>query len=97
LYGFSLGSGLVLGTNLVSAKVISLVGFSTKGVVAGSFAAMKHAVIGNVLAGSKFALFQKAGALGYGVLGSAVWPVAIGTGGICAGWYVYKKYRPSNK
>jgi hypothetical protein len=93
LRGFGLGSGLVLGTNLVTAKIISLVGFGAKGVAAGSIAAAKHAVIGSVAAGSKFALFQKMGALGYGVFGTAVLPVAIGTGLTVSGYIIYKQYQ----
>jgi hypothetical protein len=95
LVGFGLGSGLVLGTNLVTAKIISgVVGFGAKGVAAGSIAAAKHAVIGSVAAGSKFALFQKMGALGYGIFGTAVWPVAIVTGLTVSGYTLYKQYQP---
>ena len=94
LIGFGIGSGLVLGTNLVFAKIVSVVGFGAKGVAAGSIAAAKHAVIGSVAAGSKFALFQKMGALGYGIFGTAVWPVAIVTGLTVSGYTLYKQYQP---
>lgn len=94
MFGFGLGSGLVFSINLVSAKIISLVGFSAKGVVAGSIAAAKHAAIRSVVAGSKFALGQKIGALGQGLFGTAVLPVAIGTGLTVSGYIIYKQYQP---
>ena len=50
LLGFGVRSGFVLGTNLFSAtKIISLVGFSAKGVVGASIAAAKHSVIGSMI------------------------------------------------
>merc|ERR1711971_1328196 len=63
----------------VSAAPIALgaVGFSSGGVVACSIAAGTQAGIGNVVAGSTFAVLQSAGAAGLGVGSTA----AIGTAG----------------
>ncbi|KAH6897272.1 hypothetical protein B0T10DRAFT_476507 [Thelonectria olida] len=52
---------------IISAPFLSLLGFGSAGVGAGTFAAWIHAIIGNVIPGSLFAIFQSAGALGYGL------------------------------
>jgi hypothetical protein len=57
-----------------------LVGFGTGGVVKGSIAAVIHSSIGVVQAGSTFATLQSMGALGVGVLGTALAPIAVGAG-----------------
>ncbi|KAG8765469.1 hypothetical protein FRC15_006971, partial [Serendipita sp. 397] len=59
--------GIIAGAAILSAiaapLTIATVGFSTGGVVAGSAAAGIHAGIGNVAAGSLFALFQSLGTM----------------------------------
>ena len=88
---FAIGTGAVLGVNAVSSVVISAVGFTKAGVLAGSTAAAAHSAIGAVAAGSSFATFQSLGALGLGILGPAVIPVAITTGVIAASIPLIKK------
>ena len=87
------GTGAVVAVNAVSAGIISTVGFGTGGVIAGSTAAGIQAGIGSVAAGSAFAVFQSLGAFGLGVLGTAVVPVAIGTGLVVAAIPLIKKWR----
>jgi hypothetical protein len=91
--GFAAGTGAVLAVNGVSAGIISTVGFGTGGVIAGSTAAGIQAGIGSVAAGSAFAGFQSLGAFGLGVLGTAVVPVAIGTGLVVAAIPLINKWR----
>jgi hypothetical protein len=77
-----IASGIALGTNLASSAVISLIGFTTAGVVAGSTAAGIQAGIGIVAAGSTFGVFQSLGALGLGILGASALPIVAGTGAV---------------
>ena len=59
--GATLGVGLAVAAPIV---ILPVIGFGANGVAAGSVAAMAHSLIGNVAAGSTFALFQSAGAVG---------------------------------
>ncbi len=77
---FGKGAGKVVAINTGSSSLISLVGFGAGGVVKGSIAAVIHSSIGSVAAGSTFATLQSLGALGVGILGTALLPVAAGTG-----------------
>lgn len=52
------------GAVLLAPALLSLAGFTTAGVAAGSMAASIQAGIGNVAAGSMFALLQSLGAVG---------------------------------
>ena len=76
-------AGLVVGGGAVVAAplVLSAAGFTAGGVAAGSAAAFVQSMIGNVAAGSWFALCQSAGAAGIATSSSAV----IGTVGTAVG------------
>ena len=65
LWGAIIGGiiGLVFAT-CVAPNALSIFGFSTTGVVAGSMAATIQATIGNVVAGSLFSILQSIGAVG---------------------------------
>ena len=77
---FGKGAVTVTAINAGSSSLITLVGFSAGGVVKGSIAAVIHSSIGSVGAGTAFATLQSMGALGVGILGTAVLPVAVGAG-----------------
>ncbi len=66
-------------------------GFTTTGVVAGSIAAGIQSGIGSVAAGSAFAGCQSLGALGLGVCGAYVIPIAVGAGVVYATVYLIKR------
>jgi len=76
-------AGLVVGGGAVLAAplVLSAAGFTAGGVAAGSAAAFAQSIIGNVAAGSWFALCQSAGAAGISAASSAI----IGTVGGAVG------------
>lgn len=57
-----------IGSGVLGAKAVPLVGFSVKGVVPNSVAAVWQSTIGNVAAGSLFSILQSLGATGIGVL-----------------------------
>ena len=58
------GSIVGLVGTLTAPVILSAIGFSTSGVVASSLAAFIHSYIGNVAAGSTFAMLQGVGAVG---------------------------------
>lgn len=58
----------------------SAVGFGAAGIVGGSLAAATQSAIGNVAAGSAFAIFQSLGATGVFVNGAAAGAAAVGAG-----------------
>ena len=64
LVGALVGAGISLGAVVVAPAVLTIVGFSSGGVVAGSIAAGVQSSIGNVAAGSMFATLQSIGAIG---------------------------------
>ncbi|KAH8732443.1 hypothetical protein GQ44DRAFT_766583 [Phaeosphaeriaceae sp. PMI808] len=69
--------------------ILSIIGFTANGIAAGSIAAGIHAMIGNVTAGSAFAILTSAGMADYGlpiVLFSAGIFGFVGTFGIKALW-----------
>jgi len=78
-----IGAGIVL-LSIFAIPILNLIGFTAGGVAAGSIAAAIHSGIGNVVAGSLFAVAQAAGAggaipvvtagmsVGVAVLGSGV-------------------------
>ncbi|KAF5843555.1 hypothetical protein DUNSADRAFT_12817 [Dunaliella salina] len=72
----AVGGGAALLTALGGPLVLGLAGFGSAGIVAGSAAAAWQASIGNVAAGSLFALLQSCGAAGIG----AVAPTVAGAG-----------------
>lgn len=81
-------AGLVVGGGAVVAAplVLSAAGFTAGGVAAGSAAAFVQSMIGNVAAGSWFALCQSAGAAGIATSSSAViGTVGTGVGSAAAG------------
>ncbi|KIW90305.1 uncharacterized protein Z519_08949 [Cladophialophora bantiana CBS 173.52] len=61
------GVVLVAAPSLVVVPVLSSIGFGASGVEAASAAAVIHGGIGNVVAGSPFAIAQSAGAAGSGL------------------------------
>ena len=62
--GAGIGGAIGVGISLMKTGFVSLMGFKSAGVAAGSMAAGVQAGIGNVAAGSTFALFQSIGATG---------------------------------
>ncbi|ETI19288.1 hypothetical protein G647_09120 [Cladophialophora carrionii CBS 160.54] len=64
---------------LASVPILSAVGFAAGGVQAGTLAATIHGSIGNVVAGSGFAIAQSAGAGGAGLA------VVNGAAQVCGG------------
>jgi len=96
-------AGLVVGGGAVVAAplVLSAAGFTAGGVAAGSAAAFVQSMIGNVAAGSWFALCQSAGAAGIatsssaviGTVGAAVGSAAAGVSGLFKG---KKKQAPAD-
>ena len=90
------GSAKALGTGAIAVGATKLgllvAGFATKGVVAGSIAAATQAGIGNVVAGSTFAVLQSAGAVGVsGLLVPVGLPAAAAYGGYKAYQWYYSK------
>ena len=93
--GVMVAAGLVVGGGAVVAAplVLSAAGFTAGGVAAGSAAAFVQSMIGNVAAGSWFALCQSAGAAGIatsssaviGTVGTAVGSAAAGVSGLFKG------------
>lgn len=77
-----LPAALMVGGAMVAAPclALSLFGFGAAGIVGGSMAAATQATIGNVAAGSTFALLQSAGATGMFVNGMAAGTAAVGVG-----------------
>ncbi|KAJ5796398.1 uncharacterized protein N7518_004938 [Penicillium psychrosexuale] len=88
------GVAVVAAPVLVTAPILSGLGFNTAGVAAGSFAAAIQSSIGNVAAGSLFAAGQSAGA-GAGGLGLVAVNTAAQAAGVLtsvgsAGWAWFK-------
>ena len=73
-----------------SKFILTKIGFTGAGVAATTSAAGYQAFIGNVAKDSFFADLQSMGALGNGVLGSALVPVAIVVGVVGGGYVIYK-------
>ncbi|KAK7059873.1 hypothetical protein R3P38DRAFT_2759240 [Favolaschia claudopus] len=90
-----LGAGLAVIVPALLVAVLNLIGFGAGGVAAGSLAAIIHASIGNVAAGSAFAWAQAAAAGGI-----AVAPVALqllGAGAVAVGAWLGFRRRPKNR
>ena len=84
----AIGAGIGAAVTGGATAVVSALGFSSGGVVAGSTAAVIQAGIGNVAAGSAFAAFQSVAATG---VVATVGPVALGAGVLGGvGYGVYK-------
>jgi len=79
--------------NAATGALISLTGFTTNGVAAGSIAAGIQSTIGAVQAGSTFATLQSLGALGQGILGASVASVLLPTVIIGGTTYLIYQYR----
>ncbi|KAK3487967.1 uncharacterized protein B0T23DRAFT_398630 [Neurospora hispaniola] len=60
------GLAAVAAPAIVTAPILAVLGFGAAGPVAGSAAAIAQGVIGNVVAGSPFAIAQSAAMGGYG-------------------------------
>ena len=73
-----------------SKYILTKFGFTGAGVAAKSLAAAYQASIGNVAANTFFASMQSMGALGTGVLGSALVLLAIIGGAVGGGYVIYK-------
>ncbi|ORY68697.1 uncharacterized protein BCR38DRAFT_482188 [Pseudomassariella vexata] len=71
---------------LAPAAAVGLLGFGGLGPVAGTFAAMAQAGIGNVAAGSLFATLQSAGMGGAGAAMVQTLGAATGFGGALTAW-----------
>ncbi|EXJ65599.1 uncharacterized protein A1O5_11126 [Cladophialophora psammophila CBS 110553] len=88
------GAVLIAAPSLVVVPVLSAIGFGAGGVKAASAAAVIHGGIGNVVAGSSFAMAQSAGAAGAGlatingVAQAAGLAMTAGSGGIA--WIMSK-------
>ena len=80
----NIGIGITAIVALTTAVAI-LIGFSTTGIAAGSTAAVILASIGNVTAGSTFAILQSAGATGLLVKACAI------SSAVLAGAVIFKK------
>lgn len=93
----AIGTGAVVGVNAASSAIISAYGFTQAGIAAGSAAAAAQSAVGAVAAGSWFASFQSLGALGFGILGTAALPVAVGTGVVLGSIPIIKKFWPKKK
>ncbi|RDW57433.1 uncharacterized protein DSM5745_11517 [Aspergillus mulundensis] len=80
----SIAAGLTVAVapGIVVTLPLSAIGFTAGGVQAGSLAAGAHSVLGNVVAGSLFAVLQSAGAGGAGL---AVLNGAAQVGGLAVG------------
>ena len=83
--------GILFGTLLVGGAVVALpclaltvMGFGTAGIVGGSVAAATQSAIGNVVAGSAFAVIQSAGATGT-LMAGATGGLTVGAAGAVAG------------
>ncbi|OAR01202.1 hypothetical protein LLEC1_05681 [Akanthomyces lecanii] len=85
------GVGIVAAPALVTAPILAAVGFTPGGVLARSAAAAAQSGIGNVAAGSAFAVCQSAAAGGYGalVVNGAVQAAGVGIAAI-SGFFVTK-------
>jgi hypothetical protein len=68
------------------ALLATAMGFGTAGIVAGSAAAGMQSAIGNVAAGSAFAIFQSLGATGT-LVSAAWWGGSAAAAGAMAAWY----------
>ena len=86
--GYAAGFTCVI--DAASAAIIPILGFTTKRVAAGSYAAAIQSSIGAVQAGSSFAYLQSVGALGQGIFG--VTGLAIITAVTATGVVVYIVY-----
>jgi len=69
LIAILVGAGLGV---LLPSVILKAIGFSTAGVLAGSIAAWFHSIIGNVIAGSIFAILQSIGATGFSAAATAL-------------------------
>jgi len=67
------------------AFCLNLLGFTAAGIKLGSFAALIHSWIGNVVAGSWFAYFMTIGATGF----SAVINAVLAVGSSLLAWIIY--------
>ncbi|CAD8214114.1 unnamed protein product [Paramecium pentaurelia] len=84
-------TGIVAGTGTVVTKAgLAIYGFSSIGPVAGSMAAAAQASVGNVAAGSLFALAQGTAMAGIGTIALP----AVGVGAVIgSGFVAYKHFK----
>ncbi|KAG4027629.1 hypothetical protein MFRU_028g00510 [Monilinia fructicola] len=70
---------IIIYPNIISLLLLFILGFAVMGPAAGSLATFIQALIGNVTAGSLFAIFQSAGMLGIGlgILNTCVVGIAV--------------------
>jgi len=83
LKGFLIPAAVVVACTVVPPAIIAGAGFTTVGVAAGSMAAGIQSSIGNVVAGSAFAVLQSVGTT---PLVSAGVGAAVGAGSVAAGY-----------
>jgi hypothetical protein len=86
-----IGVTITFVTIAVVGGVLTIAGFASTGIVAKSIASLIHSTIGDVAAGSIFAIVQSLGAKGYLMKGLfVIIPIITGTLGEC----LYKKLCP---
>ena len=85
--------GTATGVGIATTAAIKMVGFGASGIIAGSKAALIQASIGNVAAGSLFAVFTSIGMV-------STLPISLAAGGMVAGgyaiWKVAKYFIPKS-
>ena len=64
----ALVGSITVGGGVLGSMALPFIGFAAGGVAAGSYAAAWQSVIGNVAAGSLFAILQSLGATGLGTI-----------------------------
>ena len=89
-------TGTVVVGVAVGAAVLPLIGFGAGGVAAGSIAAGIHSGIGNVVAGSLFAITQSFAATGGAAVLAAIGGAVFGFFGWGASWWMGKSKETSN-
>ena len=82
--GVGIGAAIGGSGTVVSSAIVSGIGFTSTGVAKASIAASIQSGIGNVAAGSTFAMFQSIGATG-AIISSA--PIVVVCGAIIGGLY----------
>lgn len=92
-YG-ALGGAVAVGAFGLAPLALGAYGFSAAGVVGGSAAAAAQASIGNVFAGSSFAVLQSVGAAGFATKTIAATATAVGgTAAGASAWFSTKNQK----
>jgi len=91
--GGVVGGGAVISTLGVSFVLLPLLGFTTAGIAAGSFAAAWMSVAGPIAAGSLYAILQSAGVVGFSAPAVGVILIVGAGAGVAVGGASYGIYR----